>query len=87
MKIKIKLFERGVDVVSDRGQTLVSSGGVEELLSLIQKYGTMIEGAEIEGDCQSYTFKRQVFLFVNLVNFVKGEEKQVFPRYQYGKKT
>lgn len=86
MKIKIKLFERGVDVVSDDGTRLVVGGGIDELLSLAQKYDTMIERAEIEGDCQSYTFKRQVFLFANLINFVKGEERQTFPKYQYDQK-
>lgn len=80
MKIEIKLYDRAVDAVSG-DKVLVSGGDISDLLSVIKKYGRIIKRVEIEGDCQSYTFKRQVFLFANLINYFNGEKAQKFPNY------
>jgi len=80
MKIEIKLFDRAVDIVSDK-KTLIAGGGISDLLSVAKKYGKIIKRVETEGDCQSYTFKRQVFIFANLINYFNGEKVQKFPNY------
>lgn len=86
MKIEIEILERAVNIKSDN-MLVVSNGGVGDLLSIARKYGKIIEKVEVKGDCESYTFKRQVFIFANLLNYFKGSKEQVFPRYQYDKKT
>lgn len=77
---------RLVDVKVD-GKILVKDGELGELLSLAQKYGKIIKRVQVEGDCSSYTFKRQVYLFANLVNYFNGEGKQAFPQYNDEKKA
>lgn len=80
MKIKIKIYDRVVDVNSG-GKAICSGAGICDLLSVAKKYGKIIKGVQVEGDCQSYTFKRQVFLFANLINYLNGEKTQKFPNY------
>ena len=80
MEIKIKIYDRAVDVAS-LDKTLIAGGAISDLLSVAKKYGKIIKRVEIEGDCQSYTFKRQVFLFANLINYFNGEKVQKFPNY------
>lgn len=77
---------RLVDVKVD-DKSLVKDGELEELLSVAKKYGKIIKRVQVEGDCGSYTFKRQVYLFANLVNYFNGEGKQVFPQYNDEKKA
>lgn len=87
MKLKIRLFERGVNISTSEGEELVKGGDIGDLLAQAKKYGRMIERVEIKGDCESYTFKRQVFLFANLINYIQGSDRQIFPEYKYVKKT
>lgn len=71
---------RLIDVRSG-DKLLVENGELSELLSVARKYGKMIKRVEVQGDCESYTFKRQVFLFANLINYFNGKGRQVFPQY------
>ncbi len=87
MIIEIEILERAVNVRAKDGKYLIKNGSLEDLLSLAQKYGRIIKRVKIKGDCESYTFKRQVFLFANLVNYLQGTSKQIFPRYRYDQKT
>jgi len=85
LQINIK-NPRLIDVKID-GNMAVKDGELKDLLPVVKKYGTIIKRVQVEGDCGSYTFKRQVYLFANLVNYFNGEGKQVFPQYNDEKKA
>ncbi|OQA52575.1 MAG: hypothetical protein BWY43_00446 [candidate division WS2 bacterium ADurb.Bin280] len=86
MNLLVKIKNPRLVSVFDGDKVLVSDGELGDLLSLARKYGTMIKRVQISGDCGSYTFKRQVYLFANLMNYFNGEGKQVFPQYNDGEK-
>jgi len=56
------------------GECSLSGEGLDGILSLLEKYGTIINRVKIKGQSRSFSFTRQIYIFANLFKNISTAE-------------